>query len=134
MEINIFSLIWFIITYYVGYLIVYQIISSGLKHFNIENIPEIKVKIYVIISLIINLIFNSTIYPLVVLFLMAIPNKILIVFIGSIGSALITFLIAFTFFKYYFLLSDKKLWQLALYVASINLIILLVINGLMAML
>jgi hypothetical protein len=131
MEINIFNLAWFVFSYYIAYEIGYYIITTGLKRFKIENIPQKKIKIYILAMLIIGLLYDAIIYPLVIPFLMAIHNKVLLIFVGAIESSLITFIITFLLFKYYFLLSGKKLEQLSLYIASITLITLLIINGLL---
>lgn len=131
MEINFFNIVWSAVSYYLVYKIGYYIIETGLKRFEIENVPELKRKIYVIVTLVISLIADFTINPIIISLFLVIINKILLLLVESIVFSLFSFLISFILFKYYFLLSGKKLWQLASYIAIINLIFILIINGLL---
>lgn len=131
MQIDIFNLVWFAVIYFVAYYIGYQFILRSLKLFKIESIPNNKVRNYLIATFIIGLFFDATINPPIILFLGSISNKFALIFLGSIISSSITFLINFPFFKYYFLLSGKVLWRFTLYISLVYLVLLLVRNGLL---
>lgn len=90
----------------------YFFIWSGLKILKIKGITKAKILLYVFAM------FLST------SFLQGIINNItasLPVF--YLSNAFVSFLLVFVIFKYYFLLSGKKLWYLSLYVVVLSIIL-----------
>lgn len=107
------------------FFILYFAIFAGFKILHIEDVPRQKVSIYIFIAFLYSLFLGPAIITTV--YEHIIENKFVVVFLNSIFSFLITFLII----KYYFLLSGKKLWQFLLYLIAINLISSLIINSLL---
>ena len=109
--------------YIIWFFVFYFVIKGGLRLLKIKDVPDSKIRIYILIMIILGLFIKPLIYSTFSSF----SNKI----VPYLADLFIDFLMVFSLLKYYFHLSGKKLWQFLLYLISINILFNLVISGLL---
>ena len=114
MSLNITSYLWLLLISLFAFYAYYLFVLFGLKIFKIENVSKKKVAVYLL-----SILIRVIIFIYAGKFVDFTNNFI------HFGIYLINFAIDIVLFRYYFLLTGKKLWQLFLYFVSISLVLVI---------